>query len=184
MPNKPSASRIGTEAQGLAGPTSSEEEKEDEDEDSIEPEIDILNSFFIRDLELAIASLGAGDIPQTLAEYLAEPVYEDRIDLYGDIGRQKIVDVLHPRHLNRGHWLDEPENAMSLMQQFAVNMATDLTAESCLFSINGPPGTGKTTLLREIFAENIVRRARVLASLSTAAAARATLDIRHSVRCT
>ena len=94
---------------GLAGPTSSEEEKEDEDEDSIEPEIDILNSFFIRDLELAIASLGAGDIPQTLAEYLAEPAYEDRIDLYGDIGRQKIVDVLHPRHLNRGHWLDEPE---------------------------------------------------------------------------
>jgi putative protein kinase ArgK-like GTPase of G3E family len=77
-----------------------------------------------------------------------------------------------------------PKNAMSLMQQFAVNMATDLTAESCLFSINGPPGTGKTTLLREIFAENIVRRARVLASLSTAAAARATLDIRHSLRCT
>jgi AAA domain-containing protein len=170
-PNKAIASRIGNEVQSLASPGYSEEEHQDEDEDSIEPEIDILNSFFIRDLELAIASLRAGEIPQTLAEYLAEPVREDRIDLYGDIGRQKIIDLLHPRDLNCGHWFDKPENAMSLMQQFAVNMAMHPPARSRLFSINGPPGTGKTTLLREIFAENIVRRARVLASLPTAAGA-------------
>lgn len=168
-PKKAIASQIGNEAQSLAVPGYPKEWEQDEDEDSIEREIDILNSFFVRDLELAIASLRAGDIPQTLAEYLAEPVREDRIDLYGDIGRQKIIDVLHPKRLNRGHWFDKPENAMSLMQQFAVNMATDPTTGSCLFSINGPPGTGKTTLLKEIFAENIVRRARVLASLPTAA---------------
>ena len=49
---------------------------------------------------------------------------------------------------------------MSLMQQFAVNSIFEQVRDSGIFSVNGPPGTGKTTLLREVFAENIVRRAR------------------------
>ena len=176
-PNNGFAARVGNEARNLAG--LADAEQEEEDEDSIEAEIDILNSFFIRDIELAIASLRAGNIPATLAEYLARPIADNRIDLYGDIGHQKIIDVLNPRSLNRGHWFDKPENAMSLMQQFAINMALDLTAGSSLFSVNGPPGTGKTTLLREIFAENIVRRAKVLASFATAADAFEGSDYTH-----
>jgi hypothetical protein len=166
-PDREFAGQIRHDAETLAALGDSEQEEEDED--PIEPEIDILNSFFIRDIELAIASLRAGDIPQTLAEYLAEPAPEDRIDLYSDIGRQKIIDILYPERLNRGHWFDKPQNAMSLMQQFAINIVLDPVAGSSLFSVNGPPGTGKTTLLRDIFAENIVRRAKVLASLATAA---------------
>jgi AAA domain len=38
-----------------------------------------------------------------------------------------------------------------------------------LHSVNGPPGTGKTTLLREIFAEVIVQRARLIARCKTPA---------------
>lgn len=55
---------------------------------------------------------------------------------------------------------------MSLMQQFAINTGLDELRDEGLFSINGPPGTGKTTLLRDIIAENITRRAAVLATLN------------------
>ena len=51
------------------------------------------------------------------------------------------------------------------MQQVAVNQIT--SGHQHVSSVNGPPGTGKTTLLKDIFAHNIVERAKVLAELSS-----------------
>lgn len=52
----------------------------------------------------------------------------------------------------------------ALMQQVAVNLAIckDENDGVPIFSVNGPPGTGKTTLLKEIIANNIVERAWLL----------------------
>ena len=42
----------------------------------------------------------------------------------------------------------------SLMQQIAINKAV---GDDCtIFSVNGPPGTGKTTLLKEIVVNYLV----------------------------
>ena len=49
----------------------------------------------------------------------------------------------------------------SLMQQIAINLMTH--GEQDIFSVNGPPGTGKTTLVKEIVASNIVESALVMA---------------------
>ncbi|MEC5163445.1 MULTISPECIES: DEAD/DEAH box helicase [unclassified Janthinobacterium] len=134
-----------------------------------EPAVDILNSFYIEDIERAICAVRAGAVPAALQAYLTPLAREQRIDLYTDAGRQAIVETLHPLRGNRGHWLEDAQRSMSLMQQFAINAGLRHLADGGLFSVNGPPGTGKTTLLRDIFAENIVRRAAVLARLGKAA---------------
>ncbi|MCA2411213.1 ATP-binding protein [Rhizobium leguminosarum bv. viciae 248] len=141
---------------------------EEDESASVEDDIGILNSFFIEDIERAMIRVTHGDIPAPLRQYLTPLAHEKRIDLYSEDGRRAIVRALHPGKLNRGRWLSEPHHAMSLMQQFAINSAIDDLSETGLFSVNGPPGTGKTTLLRDMFADNIVRRARILASLKTA----------------
>lgn len=51
----------------------------------------------------------------------------------------------------------------TLMQQVAINIAiAGEDRNEKIFSVNGPPGTGKTTLLKEILASNVERLAEVL----------------------
>ncbi|ANN69700.1 hypothetical protein BAU06_15905 [Bordetella bronchialis] len=143
---------------------------EDEDEDSSPDEIgiDILNSFYIKDIERTIDSLRQGRTTGALDAYLTPLPPEQRIDLYSPAGHRRIVADLDPGNTPPARWLDEPRHAMSLMQQFAINRIFSCLSDGGLFSVNGPPGTGKTTLLRDIFAENITRRARILASFGSA----------------
>ncbi|MEO5932921.1 MAG: hypothetical protein ABIQ08_05135, partial [Duganella sp.] len=139
---------------------------DNDDDGEAEPTIDILNSFYIEDIERAIHALREGAVP-LLASYLEPLARDQRIDVYTDAGRQALLRQLHPARGNRGHWLSQREHSMSLMQQFAINAGLEALRDGGLFAVNGPPGTGKTTLLRELFAENIVRRAAVLARLRT-----------------
>ena len=141
---------------------------EDEDDEAPEEELDILNSFYIRDIERAINSVRTGNIPQALGQYLIPLAADKRIDLYSREGCLALLQALRPRHINPGHWMAEPGQPMSLMQQFALNQIRQDLKDNGLFSVNGPPGTGKTTLLRDLFADNIVQRARILADLTKA----------------
>lgn len=142
-----------------------------EDDDDVsgteDSDIDILNSFYAQDIARVIASLQQGDACPALESYLTPTTDAQRIDLYTPVGRQQIIDQLLPDRQNTGHWLDTPHHAMSLMQQFAINSAFEKLKTPGIFSVNGPPGTGKTTLLRDLFAENIVRRARALAAYTS-----------------
>lgn len=136
--------------------------------DAVEPSIDILNSFYLDDLEQIIRAVRGGKLPATVAAYLTPLAQDERIDLYSPAGRQALAAMLNPANMNRGHWLEDASYAMSLMQQFAIHGARTGLSERGIFSVNGPPGTGKTTLLRELFADNIVRRASVLSCLDRA----------------
>lgn len=143
-------------------------DEEDEEEDEL-PQIGILNSFFIEDIETAIYVAEAGSMPTALRQYLTPLPPSERLDLYSDRGRKHIWSTFAPANTNAGRWFSNPEHPMSLMQQFAINTALQELHDEGLFSVNGPPGTGKTTLLRDIISDNIVRRASILAKLSTPA---------------
>lgn len=147
-------------------------EKNSEDDDSNESEntqLPILNSFYIRDIERAINSITAETAGKGLLRYL-DKAGDRNVDLYNDKALKLIINHLHPANTPEGRWPSDPNHNMSLMQQFAVNTAFKELQSDGIISVNGPPGTGKTTLLRDIIAQNIVERAKMLLALSYAGA--------------
>lgn len=144
---------------------------------------DLANSFFAKDLQMAEKAIsnetfGSTPMEQAILDYItglyAEEMpelhwldFRKRTDVRNHIQQNErtLVDFFH-------HYLDIgkaplgkwPSKFMPcLMQQLAVNLSWRPFPDSQpIFSVNGPPGTGKTTLLKEIIAGNIVERASIL----------------------
>lgn len=72
--------------------------------------------------------------------------------------------ILQPKYYPLGRFPSNPGFALSFMQQAAVNLA--LNDKNEIRSVNGPPGTGKTTLLKDIFADLVVQQAAEIVQLS------------------
>lgn len=128
--------------------------------------IDFLNSFYLDDLDLLISEadkqkpLGAA-----LTSYLgpASPTDKRR-----DILTQNdaMAECLSPAKLTLGRWPAKKMHHLMLAQQAAVGEIAALHNASGLVAVNGPPGTGKTTLLCDVIADVVVRRAKALAGLT------------------
>lgn len=142
-----------------------EEKRADEESDDIELEDkrvdelikanDLLNSFYVRDLERIITQIFDNDYGEGLNKYVDHSFSAD-VDIEND--KVALLNVFNPKYLPFGKW---PSGfPLRAMQQVAVNLAVneELYPEN-IFSVNGPPGTGKTTLLRDIIAAQIVERA-------------------------
>ena len=128
-----------------------------------------LNSFFLDDLAAVTRGLSNGICPPALSEYLtadADLPIGRRLDVIRD---SAVADAgVRVDRLPKGRWPSNPEHGLALRQQFAVNRAlVDLADTGGLMGVNGPPGTGKTTMLRDILAGNVVERARRLADVKS-----------------
>lgn len=125
---------------------------------------DLSMSFYAKDLSRVRRSLQRNERHPLLIDYITAPL-RSRGNRESICSPENYRKWLSPERYPMGRWPSEFNPA--LMQQMAINIAlADPDAGGCgLFSVNGPPGTGKTTLLKDIIAEYVVRRARLLADL-------------------
>lgn len=155
--------------------------KERKDDDNY---LGLSHDFFSTDLKMVKDALTASrynfnkGMLGDLVSYICAPADEDtfsssckrRYDFIHPVSHEEFTDeisqIMNIRNAPLGKW---PSRFMpAFMQQAAVNLATsDETSglfgdNGQIFSVNGPPGTGKTTLLKEVIANNIVEKARIL----------------------
>ncbi|MDW8094680.1 MAG: ATP-binding protein [Caldimicrobium sp.] len=126
----------------------------------------MLNSFFIEDLNRVKEGWSKGKGGKALEAYL-KGFSGKRIDVRTKEGLDYALESLEPRYFPEGCWPSEPDRAPSFSQQLAINeiwkrFNVDGQWERGIFSVNGPPGTGKTTLLRDLVSAIIVERAKYL----------------------
>jgi hypothetical protein len=129
-------------------------------------DFDFLNSFFIRDLGRSARAVAEGRAGSALLSYLAPPAAVEarhRVDVRGEPAQAH--RALRPAAFPKGRWPSPRHSPLVLSQQLAVNLAMELPDGGGILGINGPPGTGKTTLLRDLVAAVVVRRADALAQL-------------------
>ena len=133
---------------------------------NIETEATNLHSFFIEDLNKA------KEIDNTnLKRYLTGGNIKDRINLDSkndspNYNQSVFEKILEPQNYPLGRFPSKTEFALSFMQQVAVNLTIGYD-NSNMRSVNGPPGTGKTTLLKDIFAELVVKQAHDICLLKS-----------------
>jgi hypothetical protein len=126
------------------------------------PELMLLNSFFLSDLLEARRAVDSKTVPANLKRYLGiSPPAQPKIDLLEDIdARQKAVS---PTLTPLARWPSKGRHPLVFLQQAAVNLALSECAEGGLVGVNGPPGTGKTTLLRDLVTAIVTERAMAMA---------------------
>ncbi|MFC4372659.1 DEAD/DEAH box helicase [Nocardia halotolerans] len=124
---------------------------------------DRLNSGLGADLAELAAAVERGDIGAALRDYLAateELPVDERIDVRER--QDVVVEGLLPHLLPDGRWPGDP---LVSGQQFAVDRAmAQLRDDAGIFAVHGAPGTGTTTMLRDLLAGIVVERAGQLAA--------------------
>lgn len=125
------------------------------------PESLLLNSFLLKDLALARKLFSEGKATQNLRHYLGVERPRNSRDLLRDT--TALAEAVSPGFTPLARWPGQGRHPLVLLQQAAVNLAFHETKVGGLVGINGPPGTGKTTLLRDLVAGVVAKRAEAMA---------------------
>ncbi|MES9557924.1 MULTISPECIES: hypothetical protein [unclassified Streptomyces] len=128
---------------------------------------DFLNSFIAADLGLVAGSLGKDEPGPALRDYLTASTAlrgRKRTDVRDEPAA--VINGVQPALFPLGRWPSKTAHPLVLSQQFAVNRIVEQLADADgLYAVNGPPGTGKTTQLRDLIAAVLVMRAERLSEL-------------------
>ena len=136
----------------------------------------LLNSFLLGSIERAHRLVREGSPPAGLSAYLGLSAPADPKDVLKD--RQALREVLGPDRIPRARWPAPGGHPLVTLQQAAVNATMSGLADGDgVLAANGPPGTGKTTMIRDIVAANLVERAATMAAFEDPEAAFTKIEV-------
>lgn len=121
-----------------------------------------LHSFFINDLQKA-KSVSNENLKRYFEGFSGTRKNLDSDNTKINFPEEIFEEILQPKFYPLGRFPTNPKYKLSFMQQVAVNIA--LHESNDIRSVNGPPGTGKTTLLKDIFADLVVQQAYEISKL-------------------
>ncbi|WP_421423288.1 DEAD/DEAH box helicase [Agrobacterium rosae] len=125
------------------------------------PEPSLLNSFFLDDIGLASQLIASGQQGDGLGKYLGILKVSHPIDVL--VPPSTVEPHIAPLKTPQARWPSSGHHPLVLLQQAAVNVARDeLVDKTGIIGVNGPPGTGKTTLLRDIVVGCVLDRASAM----------------------
>lgn len=137
------------------------------------PRADILSSFLLPDLGRVLCD--ADQLPDAASSYLGLRPPGQPWNALTD--RRRLSSLLQPGLFPLGRWPGPGLHPLTLLQQAAVNAIVRDLDRSGIAAVNGPPGTGKTTLLRDLVADVLVSRAEILAGLDDPGSGLSGLDL-------
>lgn len=133
------------------------------DKANTQPEPLLLNSFYLHDLERVAAHVAQKNAPASMLQYLGVEKVDRSLDLLQDLSL--LEQAVAPVNIPAAKWPSGEGKSLVMLQQAAVNLAgRELSGKEGLLAVNGPPGTGKTTLLRDVVAMCVLERAVAMCS--------------------
>lgn len=117
-----------------------------------------MGSFFLADLARVKNLVSTKSAPSCLRRYLGMEKPSRCLDLLCDDAL--LSEVVAPSATPASRWPVKGGHPLVTLQQAAVNLATNGSDTTRLLPVNGPPGTGKTTLLRDLVASVVLQRAQ------------------------
>ena len=123
-----------------------------------QPEALLLNSFFLHDLARVARHVENGAAPASVLQYLGAVSESNPLDVLKK--HSLLEEAVAPAKIPAAKWPAGEGRSLVVLQQAAVNLiGQKLNGKEGIFAVNGPPGTGKTTLLRDVVAMCVLERA-------------------------